>query len=156
MSDDAAQLSKYPVLVSLEQRSQVPKAYAFIGAVTLLFPCFTLSMPSPRLSPTLSGGVFPPISLSRPSSHPVTTMTRSGSRIGSFSAFSILPRASPSVHYSIISRGIFRSRHCSFFGCNFPRSASVSLIIPFSILILYRVLGCSNGLLQCTAARPRT
>jgi hypothetical protein len=36
VSDDAAQLSKYPVLVSLEQRSQVPKAYAFIGAVTLL------------------------------------------------------------------------------------------------------------------------
>ena len=35
-SDDAAQLSKYPVLVSLEKRTQVPKAYAFIGAVTLL------------------------------------------------------------------------------------------------------------------------
>jgi hypothetical protein len=30
------QLSKYPVLVSLEQRTQVPKAYAFIGAVTVL------------------------------------------------------------------------------------------------------------------------
>lgn len=36
VSDDAAQLSKYPVLVSLEQRTQMPKAYAFIGAVTLL------------------------------------------------------------------------------------------------------------------------
>jgi TB2/DP1, HVA22 family len=36
VSDDAAQLSKYPVLASLEQRTQVPKAYAFIGAVTLL------------------------------------------------------------------------------------------------------------------------
>jgi receptor expression-enhancing protein 5/6 len=30
------QLSKYPVLVNVEQRTQVPKAYAFIGAVTLL------------------------------------------------------------------------------------------------------------------------
>lgn len=30
------ELSKYPVLVSMEQRTQVPKAYAFIGAVTLL------------------------------------------------------------------------------------------------------------------------
>jgi len=30
------ELSKYPVLVSVEQRTQVPKAYAFIGAVTLL------------------------------------------------------------------------------------------------------------------------
>jgi len=30
------QLSKYPVLVSVEQRTQVPKAYTFIGAVTLL------------------------------------------------------------------------------------------------------------------------
>ncbi|KAI0286580.1 TB2/DP1, HVA22 family-domain-containing protein [Russula aff. rugulosa BPL654] len=30
------ELSKYPVLVSLEQRTQVPKAYAFIGAVTVL------------------------------------------------------------------------------------------------------------------------
>ena len=29
------QLSRYPVLVSLERRTQVPKAYAFIGAVTL-------------------------------------------------------------------------------------------------------------------------
>jgi receptor expression-enhancing protein 5/6 len=29
------QLSRYPVLLSLEQRTQVPKAYAFIGAVTL-------------------------------------------------------------------------------------------------------------------------
>lgn len=36
LSDDVVQLSKYPVLVSLEQRTQVPKAYAFIGAVTLL------------------------------------------------------------------------------------------------------------------------
>src|SRR5712671_3484070 len=39
MSDDAArhrQLSKYPVLVRLEQRAQVPKAYGFIAAVTLL------------------------------------------------------------------------------------------------------------------------
>jgi len=38
-STDAAhrlQLSKYPILVSVEQRTQVPKAYAFIGAVTLL------------------------------------------------------------------------------------------------------------------------
>jgi receptor expression-enhancing protein 5/6 len=30
------QLSKYPVLVSVEQRTQVPKAYAFIGAIALL------------------------------------------------------------------------------------------------------------------------
>jgi len=30
------ELSKYPILVSVEQRTQVPKAYAFIGAVTLL------------------------------------------------------------------------------------------------------------------------
>jgi len=30
------ELSKYPVLVSLEQRAQVPKAYGFIVAVTLL------------------------------------------------------------------------------------------------------------------------
>lgn len=29
------QLSRYPVLLNLEQRTQVPKAYAFIGAVTL-------------------------------------------------------------------------------------------------------------------------
>ncbi|KAF8266629.1 TB2/DP1, HVA22 family-domain-containing protein [Lactarius quietus] len=29
------ELSRYPVLVSLEHRIQVPKAYAFIGAVTL-------------------------------------------------------------------------------------------------------------------------
>ncbi len=35
-ADDAMQLTKYPVLVSFEQRTQVPKAYAFIGAVTLL------------------------------------------------------------------------------------------------------------------------
>ncbi|KAH9005814.1 TB2/DP1, HVA22 family-domain-containing protein [Lactarius hatsudake] len=30
------ELSRYPVLVNMEQRTQVPKAYAFIGAVTLL------------------------------------------------------------------------------------------------------------------------
>jgi len=30
------ELSKYPVLLSLEQRTQVPKAYAFVGTVTLL------------------------------------------------------------------------------------------------------------------------
>ena len=37
-SNDTArhpQLSKYPILVNVEQRTQVPKAYAFIGAVTL-------------------------------------------------------------------------------------------------------------------------
>jgi receptor expression-enhancing protein 5/6 len=39
MADDTArhlQLSKYPVLVSVEQHTQVPKAYAFIGAVNFL------------------------------------------------------------------------------------------------------------------------
>ncbi|KAH9994512.1 hypothetical protein BJV77DRAFT_310080 [Russula vinacea] len=45
------ELSKYPVLVSLEQRTQVPKAYASSELLPSL-PCFTLSMPSPRRSPT--------------------------------------------------------------------------------------------------------
>lgn len=31
-----SQLTKYPVLNNLEQRTQVPKAYAVIGAITLL------------------------------------------------------------------------------------------------------------------------
>lgn len=119
-------------------------------------PCFTLSMPSPRRSPTSLGGASPLISLSRPLSHLVTTMMRSGSRIGSFSAFSILPRALLSVHYSTISRGIFHSKPCSFFGCNFPHSASVTLYYPILLdSSLSYILGCTNGLLQCVEARPR-
>ena len=93
-------------------------------------PSFTSSMPLLLPSPTFSGGDFPPISLSRPLSHPVTTTTRSGSRIGLFLAFSILQKALPSVPYSTISRGTSRSRHCSFFGFNSPHSASVPFIIP--------------------------
>lgn len=118
------------------------------SALLLSSPSFTLSMPSPRPSPTLSGGVFPPISLSRPLSHPVTRMTCSGSRIGLSSAFSILPRALRSVHYSTISRGIFHSRHCSFFGCNFPHFASVSHYFPILLdSLLSHFLGCATGLL---------
>jgi hypothetical protein len=94
-------------------------------------PSFILSMPSLLPSPTFSDGDFPPIFLSRRLSHPVTTTTRSGSRIGLSLAFSILPKALPSVLCCTISRGTFRSRHCSSFGCNFLHSASVLIIIPY-------------------------
>ena len=137
--------------------SSVPRCPRLMhsSALSLSSLSFTLSMPSPRPSPTLSGGVFPPISLSRPLSHPVTTMTRSGSLIGSFSASSILPRVLRSVHYSTIFRGIFHSRHCSFFGCNFPRFASVTLYFPIILYsLLSHVLGCTTGLLQCVEACP--
>src|SRR5712671_3484072 len=94
-------------------------------------PAFTLSTPSLLPSPTLLGGDYPPISLSRPLSHQVTMMTFSGSRIGLFLGSSILPKVLPSVPYSTISHGTFRSKHFSFSGCNFPHSTSVPIIIPF-------------------------
>lgn len=36
VSDNVAQLSKYPVLNNIEQRTQVPKAYAALGTILLL------------------------------------------------------------------------------------------------------------------------
>ena len=101
-----------------------------LSALSPSSPSFILSTPSLHPSQTSSGGVSPPSCLSKPSSHPGPKTMRNGSHTGLSLGSSILPRALPSVPSSTISRGTFRSGHCSFSGSNSRHSASVPHYSP--------------------------
>ena len=155
VSDDAVQLSKYPVLVSLEQRTQVPKAYAFIGAVTLLTLLHFVNALAAPVSNLIGWGLPAYLSfkaLESPGNDDDAQWLTYWIIFGffnfaegfalrallyyfpwyfSFKTLFILWLQLPAFRVSIPHYHIFYTHYISL------------------------VLGCTNGLLQCTAARPR-
>jgi receptor expression-enhancing protein 5/6 len=155
VSDDAAQLSKYPVLVSLEQRAQLPKAYAFIGAVALLTLLHFVNTLAAPVSNLIGWGLPAYLSfkaLESPGNDDDAQWLTYWIIFGFFNfaeGFALRALLYYFPWYFSFKTLFILWLQLPAFRVSIPH-------YPIFYTHLSHVLGCTNGLLQCTAARPGT
>lgn len=153
--DDAAQLSKYPVLVSLEQRAQLPKAYAFIGAVALLTLLHFVNTLAAPVSNLIGWGLPAYLSfkaLESPGNDDDAQWLTYWIIFGFFNfaeGFALRALLYYFPWYFSFKTLFILWLQLPAFRVSIPH-------YPIFYIHLSHLLGCANGLLQCTAARPLT
>ena len=153
VSNDVTQLSKYPVLVSLERRTQVPKAYAFIGAVTLLTLLHFVNALAAPVSNLIGWGVPAYLSfkaLESPGNDDDAQWLTYWIIFGFFNFAEGFALRALLYYFP----WYFSFKTLFILWLQLP-AFRVSIPHHPTFCNSSHVLGCTNGLLQCTAARPR-